>query len=265
MDTPPTIEHELQRKPPRQIVNRNGKWGDVVPWLFLLIPHFWIAIIAPFAWFTFVINAFCAEPMPAKVTRHHMGHSKGNTTYRISYEIDSNNTITKGQGTVDKSQYDSLKVGDNLTVYTLRWMPWFSPRLEKDVSSVFAVLAFLTFWCLLWCGITFSVVFAMLDQPLRSKWLVKYGTPLLATIKEVQMTKGRNSNNYKLLYEYEAKTVDKKTGKKVTTKFNGKMSLKNSDASEAESLKEHQVTALIDDKKPQKSIVYRFCAHKAVG
>lgn len=265
MDTPPAIEKELLRKPPRRVVNRNGKWGDFAPWLIFLLPHVWIAVIAPFAWLAFVANTFGAEPLPAKVTHRHQGHYKNKDTYTITYELDLNNKITKGHAKVDQSRYEALKDGDTLTVYTTRWLPWFSPRLEQDPVAMLPVLAFITVWCLIWCGAMFGIVFAILDQPLRSKYLAKNGIPILATITDVQVTKGRSSTNYQVLYEYDAKTVDKKSGKKVSTKFNGKMKITSINVYEAEELRGQQVTALIDEKNPKKSILYQFSSHQAVG
>lgn len=265
MDKTPTIEKELLKKTPRSVVNRDGKWADFRPWLILLLPHVWIAIIAPFAWLGFVANAFGAQPFPAKVTSLSQGHSKNKSTYTVAYEIDVNNAITKGKARVGQSQYESMRDGDTITVYTTRWMPWFAPRLEKDPVTMLPVLAFLTVWCLLWCGAMFGIVFAMLDQPLRSKRLAKYGIPVLATVDELKSTQGRGSKNYEILYHYEAKAIDKKTGKKVLTKFNGKMAIKNTEVYTAEGLRGQQVTALIDEKNPKKSILYQFCAHQAVG
>lgn len=265
MDTAPTIEKELLRKPPRKVVNRNGKWGDIAPWLILLLPHVWIAVIAPIAWLGFVVTAFGAEPFPAKVTSLRQVRVKNKDTYTIAYEIDINNAITKSNARVDQSRYESLKDGDTITVYTTRWLPWFAPRLEKNPVTMLPVLAFLTAWCLIWCGSMFGIVFAMLDQPLRSKYLTQYGIPVLATIDDVQATKGRSGRNYQIMYEYEAKTTDKKTGKKVTSRFDGRMAVKNFDVYQAEELKGQQVTALINEKNPRKSILYQFCAHKVVG
>lgn len=263
--TPAVIEKELLKKAPRRVVNRNGKWGDIAPWLILLLPHVWIAVIAPVVWLGFVVSAFGAEPFPAKVTNLHQGHSKKKDTYTIAYELNVDNKITKGHARVEKDRFDSLKDGETITVYTTRWLPWLAPRLEQDPVNMLPVLAFLTVWCLVWCGGMFGIVFAMLDQPLRSKRLAKCGIPLLATVNDIRPMQGRTSRNYQIVYAYEAKTVDKKSGKKVTAKFNGKMTIKNIDVYEAEEIKGQQVTVLIDEKNPKKSIVYRFSNHQALG
>ncbi|MBS1953281.1 MAG: hypothetical protein JST89_03790 [Cyanobacteria bacterium SZAS-4] len=264
-NTPAVIEKELLKKAPRRIVNRNGKWGDIAPWLILLLPHVWVAVIAPLAWLGIMANAFAAEPFAAKITNLHQGRYKNKDTYTIAYEFSVDNKVTKAHAKVDKSRFESLKDGDTITIYTARWFPWYAPRLEKDPTSMLPILAFLTVWCLIWCGAMFGIVFAVLDQPLRSKHLAKYGIPTLATVEEIRSMQGRTSKNYQILYKYEAKTVDKKTGKKITAKFNGKMTIKSMDVYEAEELKGQQVTVLIDEKSPKKSILYRFCAHQALG
>lgn len=211
MEIPAVIEKELQKRPPRHVANRRGTWGEVAPWLFLLIPHFWVAIAAPILFFALVLDTFAVQPIPGKVTGHQVTYTKkSGTKYHVSYEFTDAGKLSKASSPVKLTRYESLKDGDAVTVYTLPGLPWFMPRLEQESSTPIGILIFLAIWCLIWCGCTFSVVFLMLDQPLRSKRLTKHGTPSLATITEVKNNRGRRNDNYKVFYTYEARTVDKK-------------------------------------------------------
>lgn len=267
METPPTIERELQRKPPRHIANRAGKWGIVRPWLFLLIPHFWIAVAAPIVFFALVLDTFVVEPIPGKVIAHHEYYSKKSdtTSYSITYEFTASGKSNKSSNTVAQSRYESLKDGDSVTVYAMPGFPWFMPRLQQESSTPIGILIFLAIWCLVWCGCMFSIAFVMLDQPLRSRALTKQGIPALATITNVQNNRGRRNDNYKVLYTYEAKIIDKKSNKKVSIHLNGNMRIKNSEYGTAMSLIGKQVTVLVDEKRPQRSILYPFSDYMAIN
>lgn len=265
MDTPAVIEKELHRKPPRRVINRDGKWGSVRPWLLILLPHFWIAVIAPFVWFALLLDTFVALPIPGTVTAHRqqLGKKNNSVYYLLDYEFKTFNKTTKSFNQVDKTRYDSLKDGDQVTVYGLPWLPWFSPRLVKDGN--YGIFVFATVWCSIWCGCMFGILYAMLNQPLRCRYLTRSGTPILATINSIQTVRGQKSNAYKVCYTYQAKTIDKKSGKKISSQLNGTMTIRSADYSQALSLQGHQTTALIDDKNPYKSILYSFSDYRAIN
>lgn len=265
MEKSHSIEPELETKRPRRIVNRDGKWGSVRPWLIMLLPHVWVAVIAPFAWFLIFLNAVAVQPMAATVVSHHEHQSKKHPSYSITCSIVSDGVTKNGNCNVDKTQYESLKDGDTVTIYALPGVPMFSPRLEKDTGKQLAILGFISVWCLIWCGCCFSLVYAVLNQPLRSRFLTRHGAPITGTLTDLKTNRGRKNFNYSVTYTYQTKYADKKTNRKMSGNFNGEMKIRTSDYQSALLLKGQPVTVLIDEKNPKQSILYRFGDYQAVN
>lgn len=259
------IEPELERKPPRRVVNRDGKWGSVRPWLIFLVPHVWIAVVAPFAWFVIYLNAVAVQPISATVVSHHERQSRKKPLYSITCSIVSGGMTREGDCNVDETQYKSLQDGDTITVYALPWLPIFSPRLEKDTEKQLGILAFVSVWCLVWCGCCFSLVYAALVPPLRSRSLTRHGTPITGTLIDLKTSRGRSNAIYTVTYSYQIKCLEKKTNKTITGTFTHEFKIRNSDYQSALLLKGQQVTVLIDEKSPEKSILYAFSDYRAIN
>jgi hypothetical protein len=265
MDTPVLIENELQRKPPRETQNRGGTWGALQPFLIFLLPHVWIAVIAPFVLVFIILDAIAAEPFPGQVTEHRTYVSrKGGTTQSISAEFKVGDKVYKANENVNQERYQSIHDGDPITVYALRTAPSFSPRFESNAQGAWGIVAFATFWTVTWCSITFSIVWVVISQPLRSRYLVKNGIAVTGKLNSVREDRSRNRITYKALYTYEAKQTDSKTGRVSFKTFEGKMAIPRAQYPSASESIGKSLTILIDEKNPKRSIIYQFCNHVAI-
>jgi hypothetical protein len=262
MDVFVPAEFELQRRPPRSARNREGKWGDLKPYLIFLVPHIWIAIAAPFVLFSLYYQAFAAEPLAGKVVSHATHHSKnGGGYYHLQGTFDIGEKQYNFDDTVSRAQYETAHDGDPITVYATRLNPS-SPRLKKEADL--GALLFATVWTFGWCGGCFAIIWVVLSQPLRSKSLVKIGIVTPGTLTGIREQRGKGSMTYYAKYSYSAKQNDKQTGRVSIGQFTGEMKLKNDSVASARSLIGKDVTVLMDEKNPKRSIIYQFCDHVVV-
>ena len=263
MDEVVPIEPELQRAIPRLAQNRDGKWGEIRPWLVFLIPHVWIAVAAPIFFALILSVALFSEPFVGTVTAksQHLS-SKRVMQYSLGYKYNIDGKATSGESNVSSERYETTAVGDAITIYTLKMLPGFMPRLQYD-STVWSVVVFAAVWTLIWCSITFVFVSTVIGQFLRSKWLVKNGAVTTATIDDVRSNRGRNGMRHQVIYSFRAKSTDAKTGKISMQNFEGRMTLRFSDLPLANELKGKKCNVIYDQNKPSRSVIYRFCQHIA--
>ncbi len=258
-------ELELQRRAPRNAINRAGKFGDIKPFLIFLVPHVWIAAVAPFVLGYYIYNFCAAEPFEGTILSHSTYHnSKGSPVRYLEGEFKVDGKSYRTQYSVEDSLYESVKDGDKVKVLALRSNPAASSHLDGDNSSI-AALLFGTLWVAVWCTGTFAFLHFVLAQPLRSKKLVKNGTAVQGKLDELKITSGRNGNAYFALYSFPYRRLDPKTGRMEMATIKGKMKVSQANYAAAESNVGKNVTVLVDEKNPGCNIVYRYCDHEAVN
>lgn len=258
------IEQELRQTVPRQIKTRAGLWGDIKPFLWILVPHTWIAVAAPFVLVWFFMSYFYPEvTTEGTVTRHYTSvNSKGAKVQHVVYRYAAKGNNYTNDESVSAGLYNKVDNGSSI-------VPVLATRNPLDGSyvahipngeSIMFPFVFFTVWCVVWCTFTGFFVWGCCAPYLRSSHLVRFGTPAVGSITDKRMKKvGRDRPIPMIEYTYEAKTDE--GGMRHVERCRNEMRVPKDQYEKIQA--GDVVTVLYDEKKPKRSVVYKYADHEA--
>lgn len=253
------IERELQRPIPREVKCRDGKWGAIRPFMVLLLPHTWIAVLAPFVLLILYVQAFFPDKVTATVIEQTRHLSKTRLSYSIKFKYKVDGKEYSGTQAVSEDIWNSLPEGQTVTVNTNRLAPAFEPSIEGTRSDLF-VIPFATLWATMWCGIMYAIVWNAIEPPLRSRSLCINGKAVKGELVKIEVRTGRSTSH---IAHYTYAAIDRSTGRTSPVSFKRKFRCKSKFVG---LLQEGQpVTVLYDPAKPGKSIVYQLGEYAALA
>jgi hypothetical protein len=254
------IEPELQRATPRTVRCRRGNWGAITPFWILLLPHMWIAIVAPFCLLFFYSVVFLPARFEGSVVKHSTYTSrKSGEHYQLKIDYSSGGNTHSFSASVPFATYQDTPDGKTVTVLDSGLLPGIGPHLRTD-GAVYAGVAFATVWVTVWSGIMFAVAYGMWEPPLRSKSLCANGKAVEGKIVSTSQRATRRSTVYDVVYSYTA--IDRRTGRMTPTQFEKKEMLPKGWAGRIQA--GDTVTVLYDEKNPKRSIIYLSGDYAAV-
>lgn len=257
------FERELKLSTPRQIKNRNGLVGAIKPFWWLILPHTWIAIAAPLVYAWLVISQISPEiRTEARVINHYTSvSSKGNSSNNVVYRYNVNGLEREGTESVDSEIYNRIENGQNTIPIGLTRNPLDGAYVVTIPGNDTFLIVFGAVWCTVWCGAIGSIAWFSCSPALLSTKLVRSGIPAEGTITNTEIVLGSKRSRIPTIeFEYDAKYDD--GGLRRSKKFKGKMKLSQKQFAEAHT--GDIVTVLYDEKKPQRSVVYKFADHVAI-
>jgi hypothetical protein len=228
-------------------------------------PLFPVAFVAIFAAAGIAIIVFWLVPLvlsyaaifigataPGEITRvEKSGNRK--TRYRLHYTFKAEEAPLSSHYDVDKSTFDSIKVGDPITVRFLRLCPEISAAIDEPAYSRSTNDCCFTLFVLVWNSFVAMMLFVMLREARVRFNLAKFGTATLGRVANKEIRHGK-STQYIIRYRFRSADGAERESTNATTKA-------NYDALAIGA----PVTVLYNPEKPDQNVIYRFGDFDVIG
>ncbi|HEY9793289.1 MAG TPA: DUF3592 domain-containing protein [Candidatus Obscuribacterales bacterium] len=246
------IEPELQRPTPRDVHCRDGFWGTVRPFWILLLPHTWIAIVAPFVLLVLYAQALLADKVPGTVIDQSSYHAKGALHYRVKYRFLVDNREHINTQNISESKQEAYPIGGSVNVRVFKYLPDFNPQLDGITTDQF-VLPFATLWVSVWCGVMFPLMWMSIMPAFKSRHLCRIGKAVGGQLLNIETVRGsKGGTTYYAHYSYPAR--DRSSGRTLDVVLNKKFRFPGRALDRLHA--GQTITILYDPDKPSNSIPY---------
>ena len=258
------IERELRQTLPRRVRNKGGLWGALKPFWWVLLPHTWIAVVAPLVFVWMLLAEYLPEVRTqATVTRHYTSaSSKGKQSKHVVYKYTIKGHDYDNEESVPDDVYADVESGNQAVAIAASRNPLngsYVAHIPNHAMEAF-MISFGTVWCTIWCACIGAFAWGSCGSFLRSSRLVSKGVAVGGKITEATMTKGSKGAQIPTInFTYEARVRD--GGLPRREACTGKMRTNKKQFEEIHI--GDVVTVLYDERRPHCSIVYKYSDHEA--
>jgi hypothetical protein len=224
------------------------------------LPHTLIGIGALGYWLFLLLWGMFGSDIPAVVTGSDTHKTrKGGTVYMLRYEFAAGGKTKSASSSVNRALYDRIQAEDtarpSLTVRYLSIAGFDHYELREGRSGVWSTFGFLTIWVSFWNSIMGLIVYHIWIQPIRVRFLYKYGDVTGGRLVGKRTRTGK-STTYYASYEFRHPI----TGETVRSETQVRNRMDWQGATEGQ-----PVTILYAFNKPKRSTVYEFGGYRVEG
>jgi Protein of unknown function (DUF3592) len=258
------FEPELDQPTPRPVWYRNGAVQGCGQWFLRLfiLPHtlagVGLVVATVCAIVMHVAILFVGTEVDGRIVGKIEEPGEDRRQHSLEYTFQLDGDDYRSQARVDAEDYPAAKVGDPISVRTLRWFPEIAhwPRVPgySPLLTVAGLLCFSVFWN----GLLSVFAWRAYLRPWRHWRLVRYGRPARGIVRRVERRVSEGPATVRVHYAYTTPPGDKPT-RVVAGSMSG--SGPEADAIEVGSV----VTVLYLPRKPRRSLLYRFAAYRAAA